>query len=266
MRQETLPAADEKFLFHMNNFDEGLLEDEGPPAPVFSEAELEQAKSVAYEKGRAEALQESKTSRAQAVAETLEKIAAAGNNLFGQEKQREMHFQQDALALCLGALRRVFPIYNKHHGFGEIQAQIESILQSHNGKSALQIHVAEDYVEGIEGFVAKIVEKNDALSFKVIGDDTLHDGAVQMSWADGGAVRDTTKMAEQIENALQEVLAGSPANRHDGVENNSDDALTASEGAPENDAQDKIQDNMTAEPPEAEAQSTIEEKNEDINE
>lgn len=208
---------DEKFFFHMNVFDEDEedVEEEAPPPPVYSQEDLDAAKQEAYNKGHADATAESKASRSQAVAETLERISEATQDLFAQEHIRETAYEREAVALCLSIFKKLFPVYNREHGFAEMQEQIETVLQSSHGEQSIKIRVLPDYAEGIEKFMGKLQEAHNALSFSVEADETLSPGSVSLTWEDGGAIRDTETMSEQILSKLEELLAGKPSKRHD---------------------------------------------------
>lgn len=235
----TLEAAEEKFFFNMNNFDDDSIEDDGaqeepPPPPIFNEAELEAAKKAAFEEGRAQAQQEAQDSRSQAVANALGQISNAAAQLFAAEDQREKLYEREAVALCLSVFQKLFPTFGEIHGFEEMKTQLERILQSHEGKGQISISVHPDYVEGIQAFMGKLAEKNEAFAFQVSGDDTLANGCVRLSWNDGGALRDTHGMAQQIEDALQELLAGGPVKGHD-----KEDSLDQEEPPSEKEGQGK---------------------------
>lgn len=220
MTLEAQEATDEKFFFHMNNFDDELIEEEevkeeAPPPPVFNEADLEAAKKAAFEEGRQQALQEAQDSRSQAVSTALGQISNAAAQLFANEATREKTYEGEAVALCLSVFQKLFPLFSQTHGFEEMKTQLEHILQSHEGKGQINIYVQPDYVEGIQAFMSKLAEKNDNFAFQVSGDEGLSDGAARLSWDDGGALRDTASITQQIEDALQEVLAGAPVTSHD---------------------------------------------------
>ncbi len=209
---------DEKFFFHMNNFDDDVIEEEEfeePPPPVFSEAELDQAKRQSYTKGHEEGLAEAKASRDQQISNTLQRIAAETQTLFTQETAREKTYEREAVALSLSIFKKLFPVFQSKYGFEEMQGQLESIIQSQEGQSAIQIKTSTDFAPDIEAYMQELSSKNDALSFKVVGDEAMANGDIALSWADGGAIRHAEHMAQEIESKLQEVLAGLAPNSHD---------------------------------------------------
>lgn len=219
---KNLAKADEKFFFHMNNFDDDAVEEEvqeEAPPPVYSEAELNAATKAAHAQGRAEALKESEESRDQFIAGLMEKIAMQTQALFAQEASRESTYEREAVALALSVFEKTFPVYHNKHGFAELQDQLLGILKSQEGLKSIDIRVSAAYADGVDGFVAKLREKDDGLRLRVIGDDAIADGTVHVTWTDGGAVRDPHALADQIKDRIQEILAGAGVTSHDdGIE------------------------------------------------
>lgn len=215
---KNLGQADEKYFFHMHNFDEEVMDEvvpEEPPPPTFTEAQMEAAKKQAYAQGHEDALGESKASRSQFIAGLLEKIAMQTQALFGQEDAREKTYEREAVSLSMSVFEKLFPIYHEKHGFTELQDQLLGTLKSQEGLKSIHIRVATSYAEGIGSFMSKLSEKNSDLRFKVTGDESLPEGTVHVAWDDGGAVRDAHALAAQIQDRIQEILAGAQATSHD---------------------------------------------------
>ncbi|MGH1399293.1 MAG: hypothetical protein ACRBCT_08780 [Alphaproteobacteria bacterium] len=211
----------------MNVFDEDEIEEEEiieedlpPPPPTFSEDELAAAKAAAHAQGHAAATKEAQESRSKFVADSLHKIAQDTMTLFAAEAAREKAYEREVLALCVGIFEKLFPIYAEKHGFDELSAQVEQVLQEHSGKGAIELRIAPDMVDAMQAFMSKLSEKHGDLHFTVSGDEGLAGDAVQLLWADGGAVRDTGTMAAQVLAKMQELLAGTGATSHDGEEIN----------------------------------------------
>lgn len=226
MERPTLQASDnkkkeEKFFFNMNNFDDDFVEEEiieEPPPPVFSEAELDAAKRQAYAKGHEEGITEERNSREQTLAKIMDRISASTATLFAQETAREALYEREAVTLTLSIFEKLFPVYQAAHGFEELKAQLQAVLESQSGQSSIHIKVSTGYAEGVENYMKMISQKNEALSFKITVDESLDEGDIKLLWADGGAIRHVETMAQEIKTKLQEVLAGSGANVHDGDE------------------------------------------------
>lgn len=224
MTDKVLDKKDiEKFFFHMNIFDEDVeeeIEEElPPPPPTFSEEELAGARKSGYEKGKldgaAEATKAEKESRAQMVAEILQRIGKETTSLFAKEQERATLYEQEVTALCLSVFEKLFPVYNEQHGFEELKASIAEILEKQQNQVEIQIYVQPDIQGAIEEVIGKLEDKGFQAKISVHGDEKLSDGACRMSWNDGGAARDPQALAEQIKALMQQTLAGGATNRHD---------------------------------------------------
>ncbi|MCB9982331.1 MAG: hypothetical protein H6861_01480 [Rhodospirillales bacterium] len=216
----------QKFFFDVNIFDEygniesELIEDEEPPVPVFSEAELEAAKKAAFKNGHEQATVEAKNSRAQNLASVLEALSKDMATLFAQEAARAKLYEHEAVALTRHVFEKLFPYYAKEAGFGELTGALEHVLETHARQSLILMRVAPDMVEGVETFLQRLQSQNPEFRFTVRGDDTLQGHACALSWEDGGALHNNDAMAAEILGILregtQDGLAGENANRHDG--------------------------------------------------
>ena len=220
----------EKFFFHMNVFDEEIEEEEEieedlpPPPPTFSEEELEAARQDGYARGHADATKEQQESRSKYVAETLNNIAAQIQTLFDAESLREKIFEKEALSLSISVLEQILPYMLKEHGFDDLKAHLQGIIEDGHGHGEISVAVAPDMVDAITAFMGKLSEKHSDLRFTVKADEQLSETAVQLSWTDGGAFYDAQAMAEQALLKMREVLAeGSPEGLAEAEANGHDD-------------------------------------------
>lgn len=223
-----MSQSDQKFFFDMNNFDDDVIdrdlieeeeEDLPPPPPTFSEAELAAAKKQAYEEGHAAGIKEVETSRAQALANLMQKLTVDMQVLFASEYERQQAYEREVVALSLAIFEQAFPAYHAHHGLDELTMQLREVLQSQQGQNQIEIRVSEEYAKGVEAFIEKLKAQNSDLRCTVIGDATLTDGTFKLAWDDGGAFHDTHAIAQRITSKLNEILATDGTTSHDeGVE------------------------------------------------
>lgn len=207
----------EKFLFNVHCFDDVPVKEaeEEPPPPTYTEAELENAKKDSFTAGYEKALQESKDSRAQQLKSIMEKISEDVGILFTQESQRAQLYEQEAVKLARAIFTKVFPLYQENFGFDELKNSIKTVLERHQEQKDITIYVNPDLTQGVQACVGKLSEKNTAFKLTVIEDESLNSGACKLSWADGGAVRNSEAMAEQIHALIKQALAGKETKVHD---------------------------------------------------
>ncbi len=209
-----------KFLFDVNDFDEKddaeeeILPEEPPPPPpppTFSEAELEGARRDGLARGRAEATAEAEASRERRVADLLETISREFSTLFAAEDLRNAQYEAESVRLTLAILERLFPAMNRKYGLAEVQRIISEVLETQRAQAIIKIEVQPDYVETIRDHVERVMKQgNMEGECQVMGNQTLRDGDVRMSWADGGAFRESAETAEDIARHLQVILAERP--------------------------------------------------------
>ncbi len=224
-----MAQLDEKFFFHMHNFDDDIIdeppleeeEDLPPPPPVFSESELEAAQQKAFAQGHAKGVQETENSRAQALASLMQKLAQDMQTLFALEAQRENIFEKEVILLSKTLFEHVFPKLHEKHGFDEMIDKLQSVLTSQKGQKRIEIRVSNDFLPGVEAFIKKLQANNPDLQCSVIADSTLNNGSFKLGWEDGGAMYDATSITNAIISNLDEMLAGKDVPRHNDIDDES---------------------------------------------
>ena len=216
--------AGEKFFFHMHNFDDDVIDeadlediedDLPPPPPVFTESELEAEKKKAFQEGHAQGVQETESSRAQALANAMQTLSRDIKTLFDAEHTREKRFEQEVVTLCKAMFEQAFPAFHQQHGFDELSAQLHDILKTQHAHRAIELRTSSDLAKGVEAFMEKLKSQNPDCDFVVLGDDTLQDGQFLLKWEDGGASYDAHAIAQQIIAHLDDTLAIKPVTSHD---------------------------------------------------
>ncbi len=212
---------EEKFLFNLNVFDTGETVQEAnaqetePPPVVYSESELEAAKAKAFADGRRQATEEEATSRARHLAVVMAAIAKDTTALFAQEHLREKLYEREAVDMALKIFEKLFPAYSRAHGSEELRTFIGDVLEQQGGRKKISIHVEPDLVDGVEKFMEPLSLRYEGLRFSVTADPEIPTGGCKIRWEDGGAIRDSHAIAEEIHRILQEALAAGDAKGHD---------------------------------------------------
>lgn len=229
---------EEKFFFNVNNFDDpedNNGEEELPP-PVFSEEDLKAAKQKAFQDGRQEGTTETRQNQEANIKKTLEKISADLALLLQAEHKREKIYEHEVIETAIQIFQKLFPAYNKKHGFEELKEAIATTLKKQEGQTQITISVSPETVDGIKDQLSQIESTETSNKLIVKSDDSLAQGACALSWADGGAVRDPAALAEEIQSLLQQPLAGTPTKGHDG---NIEQEVSENNEAVENQETDK---------------------------
>ena len=144
-----------KFTFDVH-FDEDYVDEEDiPPAPTFSEDELEQAKQAAFAKGKEEGQRESRESIEKATQSVVESIGGVIEQVFAQSRTALDEIASETLVLVKSIVAKAIPHYAGQHGLEEINALVNQALEVAHDKPAITISVAESMVEPVRKALEK---------------------------------------------------------------------------------------------------------------
>lgn len=212
--QDSPQDSTSRFFFNLKNFDEEYVEeveDEEPPEPTFSEAELTLARKEGFQKGKEEGKAEAEASREKQIAGILGAIKDTVVNLIAEEQNRNELFETEAVLLSKAIFEKLFPTLNASQGLNEVETIIKTVLSDRRTNPEIIIEVPTEYAESVqqrldEGF------NNDMTDGKCIvkGVDNMDTGACRLSWDNGGAQRDISALTEEIHRQLEEALADRP--------------------------------------------------------
>lgn len=221
MKKKALHKEGEKFFFDVNIFDDGYVvtpsEEELEQMPVYSRLDMEKTRREFFEKGKAEGLKESAASREQFIAHLLQKISQDTHKLFASENIREKTFEHESVRLAATLLKKIFPFFHAKFGTEELKNAVSDILKKKEGHAEITIEVHPDDVREIETHIAnlKTTEESKNQPVRVVGSDKIAVGNCRISWADGGAIRDSGLLAGEISSIMEQALAGPRLSGHD---------------------------------------------------
>ncbi len=202
-----------KYLFD-RSFDDGLalgvVEGDKPPAPTYTEQQLETVREQAYESGYAAGQKASEETQRQQMNTLLGRVEQKLNELneaAAQQWREQMgHLQCVAVAVA----RKIMPAYAARYGCDEIQAVIAQVLTEIGREPRLVIRVGEAQFDAISAKIADITARQ-AYAGKVVvlGEPDLGAADCRIEWADGGIERDSEKLWQDINRIVEEAQAGS---------------------------------------------------------
>jgi len=233
MATDEIPQTDDavtKFLFDLS-FDEEARDDAElesaqaaepeipppPPEPTFSEAELNAARSRAFEEGHAAGLNEAGAGIEQRASAALEAVAAKMAQLGTQQDDANRRVLKDVIVLNKRILEMLIPAYLERHGAEEIDALVGDCLTRILDPGETVIEVPAETAETLEPRLRETAAKAGfagALDIRSAADLTA--GDVRLSWQNGGAARLSdalwTEIAETVDRAIHSLDgAGCPA-------------------------------------------------------
>ena len=211
------PHKKNKFLFDINNFDtpaeqiETPAEEEidfVPPPPTFSEDEIESAKTIAHSQGLNEGRLQAQGEREEFIAQSLEKISANFSSIFAAETYRERQYEEESLRLALEVISILSPSLNSHLGMESLKQALSDVLKRQSEQSEIRIEVDPESATDIDQYIDNIwPDKDNTPRYKVVANSSLEKGACEINWKDGGMIRTPQKTAEDIKEAIEELLA-----------------------------------------------------------
>ena len=108
---------------------------------------------------------------------------------------------------------------------------IRSVLENQKHHPEILIEVNSEFANDIRAIADDIMKRlHGAGQVTVVSNDTLARGDCRMSWNDGGAERNATTLAVEIDKRLEESLAGKPLLQDNRVEAASAESPAGREG------------------------------------
>lgn len=210
------PQKNNKFLFDLNDFDKDeikeieIIEEEievEPPAPTFSEDEMEAAKAIAHSQGLNRGRVEEKQQREQSIADTLNKISENFSSLFAAEIYREKQYEEEALKLGLEIISLLAPSLNNRLGKEALQDALSNVLTRQGKQSEIRVEVDPESAPDVHKHIDTIwTDKDNAPHYKVVANSELEKGECSIHWEDGGMIRNPQKTATKIKEAIEALL------------------------------------------------------------
>jgi len=198
-----------KFLFDIHNFDEPdpapeddiIIEEPPaePPAPTFSEEELEAAKASAHAQGVQEGIAQERQSREEKVQNLLSQITENFSSLFAAERYREKEYEEEAVQLAAALLAQLSPVFIEKQGKENLIFILKKTLHQFEDKGEIAISVHPDSTQEIDALFAQSWGDNGSYPrYKIMADNTLETGDCRMEWVNGGFIRSSQATAEAI--------------------------------------------------------------------
>ena len=168
--------------------------------PVFTVAELDAARAGALLAGRAEAVKDLAAVRNQlllSVANAIAESRAAARDVAEQAAESVASCILSVLAACLPALCA-------QHGATELQALVRTLLPALTEEPRITVRVNPQMLSVMQGEIgcldAEIAERVHLLAI-----DAIPPGDARITWAEGSAVRDTSRARAAFEDGLAEL-------------------------------------------------------------
>jgi flagellar biosynthesis/type III secretory pathway protein FliH len=190
-------------------FDEDFDHPPAPPPPpepeviepVFTAAELDAARDIAWRDGHDTALSEAERSATAVATRVLAQIAAQLDNA-AVEAARVAEQSAEAIAhLLLDCFVTSFPALSAQYGGDEVRAIVRAVVMPLRQEPKITIRL--DPVSA--GTIAQDIERLEPdlmPRVQVVPTDTMQLGDVRITWRNGSAIRDTGALWQQVVDIL----------------------------------------------------------------
>lgn len=199
----------------MDHADDDEYQAEAPPAPTFTEEDLQVVREAAYDEGMRNGQAEAMATTEHQMSEAMTRIAAAMASLGQAQEEAADANQRVAARVAMAVLKKVLPAACEQHAFEEVVRTVQECFAHVLDEPRIIVRVDQDLVDpvrdklesvaGLHGFEGRVV---------VQADPRLGRGDCRVEWADGGAERDQARLLADIEAAVERSLApavGRPA-------------------------------------------------------
>ena len=165
--------------------------------PVFSAAEIAEAREAGRRDGHASALTEAAASEAATVRQAIQTIAAEFASL-RETTTAQAGEAADAIArLLLDSLAAVLPALCARHGEAEMQALVRAVLPALSQEPEITVRVGAESIDALSSEIARI-DPDLASRVRVVPCGTLPTGDVRITWRNGMASRDAGALWQQV--------------------------------------------------------------------
>jgi flagellar assembly protein FliH len=199
-------TAARKFLFDVS-FDAPPPPPPPPEEPKVALAELEAAREAAFAAGRQAATAEAIHLAETRIAAALDATVAAMAQLGRTQHAKLAEVERDVAVLVATVLSRISPTLAKHRALDDIATFVAQSLGEAADEPRVVLRVADDLFEAVR---ARVVPLAEAAGFSgklvILGDEALGPADARVEWADGGAERDVSRLAREIEATALRVL------------------------------------------------------------
>jgi flagellar assembly protein FliH len=210
-----------KFLFDVSFDQPDPPEGAARPAePVFSQADLDTARSEGTALGRSTALAEAAVTTEARIAASFQSLQHGIEQLNAAHDQMCRATEQAAIELMREVLRRAVPALCRKEAFSELEALVTRCFSEAFTEPRLVLRVHDALFDAMQSRIGPLTQTT-GFTGKVVllADETLSLEGGRIEWADGGAERDPLRLMSEIDAALARTLAA-PAETRRPLEEN----------------------------------------------
>ncbi len=169
--------------------------------PVFSAAEVRQAREEAAQESRDIATAEADASMQAACGLALTEIARQIAETRAEAALLAEQSAEGIARLLLDCFAAAFPALSARHGPGEVLSVVRTILPSLHREPKITIRISPHILDVVTAEL-RALDPDLAASVRIVPTDAVARGDARIAWESGAAARDTAALWGQIESLL----------------------------------------------------------------
>ena len=204
-------ANPRKYLFDLS-FDhpQGPVADRFPrntPEPTFTRAELEVACAAARQEGHLAGLAEASASAEGRLVDATDALASGFASLLARADEIQREAEAHALELLRMVTAKAVPALARREPLAELEAMVIDCLREAAEEPRIVLRVAPDLFDPMRERLNAITQSHGfAGKFVLLVDESIGAADGRLEWADGGAERNTRRIARDLDAALERAL------------------------------------------------------------
>ncbi len=180
------------------------VEEQAPPEPTYSEAELAQARADGLTEGHSTGLAEGRTETERLAAQAIGRMSERLSEIADTVRNHRNSVTHEATAVASAIIRKIAPDLILSGALDSIEAAISGCLPNLVEEPRIVVRVCDDVLDAIQSRIAPMI---DASGFSgdiiVIADPALEVSDCTVEWADGGIRLDPSRVWRDIEEILR---------------------------------------------------------------
>ena len=203
--------ATRKYLFD-HSFDQvqgpvALRFQRTPMEPTFTRTELEAAVAKAREEGRQFGLAEAAAAIDGRLAQAAETLTSSIASLAARDDELRREAETRAVELLRLVAAKAVPALVRKEPLADLEAMVIDCLREAADEPRIVLRVAPDLFEPMRRRLDAIAQGHGfAGKFVLLVDESIDPADGRLEWADGGAERNTARIAREIDAALSRAL------------------------------------------------------------
>ncbi len=165
--------------------------------PVYSAADLQEARTEAWREGRDAAMAEAETTARTEARQTLTRIAERLDATQAEAADLVERSAESVARLLMDGFAAAFPALSRQHGAAELRAIIRTILPALHQELAVTVRVDGNAAQAVRDEIERL-DPDLLPKIEVQASNAVLAGDIRIAWRNGAAIRDTTTLWEEI--------------------------------------------------------------------